>query len=119
MEFAGYILWGFICFFASFALFLLIVLVRSFHWPLFIGYVAVAILIYTTLAAFDGLYVAWSTHHNSWRAEHHIFTSDDSNERFLWFRYPTTALVTFLALALLHLGPQRQRDHEPPPIPNT
>ena len=115
MEFAGYILWGFICFIASFALFFFVVLARFFHWPPLFGYLAVAVLIYTALTAFDGFYVAWSTHHNSWRAAHHIFTSDDSDKQFLWFRYPITALAVSFALAALHFGPQRERTHEPPP----
>jgi hypothetical protein len=119
MEFAGYILWGDICFFVSLALLVFVVLVRFYHWSLFFGYVAAAILIFTTICALEGFYVAWSTLHDSWREANHIFVSDNSTEQLLRFRYPVVALPPLLALVLLHFGPRRRRDSEPMPPPNS
>ena len=115
MDFAGYMIWPFICFMASVAVFIFVAVIRFVRWPPFLGYVAAAVLIYTTPFAFDGVHDIWFARHSSWRAEHHIFTSDDSSERFLRFRYPAVALAVLSALALLNFGPQRHRDDEEPP----
>ena len=116
MEFAGYILWGFICFVASICLFTFVFVARFSRLPLFIGYLAVLLLAFTSLFAFDGCYVAWSNARSSQRQASHIFTADTLPEQVLRLRYPTMVAAVLSALAVLHLGPRRRIVPLPPPL---
>ena len=122
MEFAGQILWGFICVIMSIALLGMVVLVRFSNLPLFFGYAAVVAIAFTALFAFNCLAfeacrVVRSHQYDTSRGGEHEFTHDDSYEHFLRFRYPIVATAPLLALALLHFGPQRRVAHKPPSLP--
>jgi hypothetical protein len=117
MEVMNYIVWGIICFIVSVGLLVFVGVLRGTGGPRFLGYVAIALLAYTSLTAFEGFFVAWSGARKSKRHAAHLFTRDELPEQVFELRYHFVAFTMLVAVALLHFGPRGRGQSVPPPLP--